>query len=109
MSPHDLATLSEVCGRIAIMYAGEIVEIGAASAVLETPRPPYTRRCRFRARLDLPDPDAIRKAVSTALPAAVAGSRHAARMPTPLAMRTASFWKQSRPIMRCLPPLVRSS
>jgi len=40
---HDLATLSEVCDRIAIMYAGEIVEVGPASDVLDDPRHPYAR------------------------------------------------------------------
>ena len=60
---HDLATLSEVCDRIAIMYAGEIVEIGAASAVLEAPRHPYTKALLASVpRLDRPpDPDAILK------------------------------------------------
>jgi peptide/nickel transport system ATP-binding protein len=58
---HDLATLSEVCDRIAIMYAGEIVEIGAASIVLQAPRHPYTKALLASVpRLDrAPDPDAI--------------------------------------------------
>ncbi len=60
---HDLATLSEVCDRIAIMYAGEIVEIGTASTVLEAPRHPYTKALLASVpRLDrAPDPDAILK------------------------------------------------
>lgn len=60
---HDLATLSEVCDRIAIMYAGEIVEIGAASTVLGAPRHPYTKALLASVpRLDrAPDPDAILK------------------------------------------------
>ncbi len=40
---HDLAVLGEVSDRLAVMYAGEIVEEGAARAVLETPSHPYTR------------------------------------------------------------------
>lgn len=40
---HDLATLSEVCDRIAVMYAGEIVEVGPIDEVLGDPRHPYTR------------------------------------------------------------------
>lgn len=40
---HDLATLSEICDRIAIMHAGEIVEIGQMEDVLLRPRHPYTR------------------------------------------------------------------
>ena len=40
---HDLAVLSEIAGRIAIMYAGRIVEEGPTSAILRNPRHPYTR------------------------------------------------------------------
>jgi len=40
---HDLATLSEICDRIAIMHAGEIVEVGPMEDVLLRPRHPYTR------------------------------------------------------------------
>jgi peptide/nickel transport system ATP-binding protein len=40
---HDLATLSEICDRVAIMYAGEIVETGPVGEVLGDPRHPYTR------------------------------------------------------------------
>jgi len=60
---HDLATLSEVCDRIAIMYAGEIVEIGETASVLDTPRHPYTKALLASVpRLDrAPDPDAILK------------------------------------------------
>jgi len=40
---HDLATVSMVCDRIAIMYLGRIVEAGPVKEVLEDPRHPYTR------------------------------------------------------------------
>ena len=40
---HDLAVVAGLADRIAVMYAGRIVEIGQADAVLETPRHPYTR------------------------------------------------------------------
>lgn len=39
---HDLAIAGEICDRIAVMYAGEIVEIGAAADVLERPAHPYS-------------------------------------------------------------------
>ena len=38
---HDLATLSEISDRIAIMYAGQVVEVGPAAEVLTRPRHPY--------------------------------------------------------------------
>ncbi len=39
---HDLSVLTYVCGRIAIMYAGKIVEQGPATNVFESPNHPYT-------------------------------------------------------------------
>ncbi|MEM0270982.1 MAG: ABC transporter ATP-binding protein [Thermoprotei archaeon] len=42
MISHDISLLSEVSDRLAIMYAGKIVEVGAKSEVVETPRHPYT-------------------------------------------------------------------
>ncbi len=40
---HDLSVLVEVCDRLAIMYAGKIVEEGPSNAVFETPAHPYTK------------------------------------------------------------------
>jgi oligopeptide/dipeptide ABC transporter ATP-binding protein len=40
---HDLAVVSRLCDRIAVMYAGRIVEIGETKALLNAPKHPYTR------------------------------------------------------------------
>ncbi|MEM7693498.1 MAG: ABC transporter ATP-binding protein [Pseudomonadota bacterium] len=39
---HDLATVSVLADRLAVMYAGKIVEEGPIKAVLSAPRHPYT-------------------------------------------------------------------
>ena len=41
---HDFGVVSEVCHRIAVMYAGRIVEIGPTEQVLNAPAHPYTER-----------------------------------------------------------------
>ena len=38
---HDLSVLSSTCDRIAVMYAGRIVEQGPAADVFDRPRHPY--------------------------------------------------------------------
>jgi len=40
---HDLAVVSSLADRIAVMYAGRIVETGGTADVVSTPRHPYTR------------------------------------------------------------------
>ena len=40
---HDLDAIASTCGRVAVMYAGRIVERGPAGEVLSDPRHPYSR------------------------------------------------------------------
>jgi peptide/nickel transport system ATP-binding protein len=71
---HDLSVLVEVCDRLAIMYAGKIVEEGPSQDVFERPAHPYTEALaaafpaigdqRFRRKPsglggDPPQPDAV--------------------------------------------------
>jgi peptide/nickel transport system ATP-binding protein/oligopeptide transport system ATP-binding protein len=39
---HDLGVIAEMCDRIAVMYAGEIVELADSVTLLTAPRHPYT-------------------------------------------------------------------
>jgi len=41
---HDFGVVSEVCHRVAVMYAGRIVEIGPTAQVLSAPAHPYSER-----------------------------------------------------------------
>ncbi|MEM8663709.1 MAG: ABC transporter ATP-binding protein, partial [Pseudomonadota bacterium] len=42
MITHDLGVVAKLCDRVAVMYAGEIVEDGPASKMLSRPSHPYT-------------------------------------------------------------------
>jgi oligopeptide/dipeptide ABC transporter ATP-binding protein len=41
---HDLALASDLCDRIAVVYAGQVRELAPIEAVLRRPQDPYTRR-----------------------------------------------------------------
>ncbi|MGI8878987.1 MAG: ABC transporter ATP-binding protein [Jatrophihabitans sp.] len=43
MISHDLSVLADVCERLAIMYAGRMVEIGPSKDLMTDPKHPYTK------------------------------------------------------------------
>ena len=40
---HDLGVVAEMADRVAVLYAGEVVEIGTAEQIFKNPKHPYTR------------------------------------------------------------------
>jgi len=40
---HDIALSSDICDRLAVLYAAEIIEVGSAEQVLLNPKHPYTQ------------------------------------------------------------------
>ncbi|RWH37560.1 MAG: ABC transporter ATP-binding protein [Mesorhizobium sp.] len=51
---HDMAVVENVSDRVAVMYLGQIVEIGSRDQVFSNPRHPYTRR--LIEAVPVPDP-----------------------------------------------------
>jgi peptide/nickel transport system ATP-binding protein len=47
---HDLGVVAETCDRVAVMYAGKVVESALAASLFERPKHPYTHGL-FRSRL----------------------------------------------------------
>ncbi|WP_247750724.1 MULTISPECIES: ABC transporter ATP-binding protein [unclassified Rhizobium] len=62
---HDMAVVERVSHRVAVMYLGEIVEIGPRAAVFENPQHPYTKK--LIAAVPVPDPSrrGIKRDMST--------------------------------------------
>jgi peptide/nickel transport system ATP-binding protein len=52
---HDMAVVENFADRVAVMYLGQIVEIGSSAQVFGNPQHPYTRR--LIAAAPFPDPD----------------------------------------------------
>jgi peptide/nickel transport system ATP-binding protein len=64
---HDLAVVAQIATRIAVMYAGHIVEQGPAAEILYRPRHPYTRG------LMAATPDHLRPRALEAMPGTAVG------------------------------------
>jgi peptide/nickel transport system ATP-binding protein len=63
---HDLAVVEQISHRVAVMFAGRIVETGSRSQIFGDARHPYTRN--LLASAPVPDPDAPRRRAVETVP-----------------------------------------
>ena len=81
---HDLAVVGRICTRVAVMYAGRIVETGRPEELLSTPAHPYTRSLIEAVPKGLAGRDRRRRPLEGAPPAAfeaLAGCAFRSRCP----------------------------
>ncbi|HTJ56882.1 MAG TPA: ABC transporter ATP-binding protein [Devosiaceae bacterium] len=84
---HDVAVVERISHRIAVLYLGQIVEIGSRSAVLEHPQHPYTRRLLSAVPSVAPGAKANRALIEGEIPSAI---RAVGDEPAPLALSEVS-------------------
>lgn len=71
MITHNLGIISELCEKVAVMYAGRIIEYGTVREVFMNPCHPYTRGLLGA----LPDLESTKERL-TAIPGTVANAQH---------------------------------
>ena len=59
---HDMAVVENISDRVAVMYLGQIVEMGTRAQIFGNPQHPYTRR--LIEAVPVPDPAHVRPAVA---------------------------------------------
>ncbi len=94
---HDLAVINELADRVAVMYAGRIVEVGSKRAIFHSPKHPYTKRLLAA----VPDVNA------TTMPEGIAGvAPRPGRRPPGCAFVPRCSWAVDRCAIE-IPPLER--
>jgi peptide/nickel transport system ATP-binding protein/oligopeptide transport system ATP-binding protein len=90
---HDLAVIAQTCRRLAVMYAGQVVETGTVADVFREPRHPYT----LGLLRSVPSFDTVRETLASipGAPPDLASPPPRCRVQTPCAFRQAE--SQARP------------
>ncbi len=68
---HDMAVVEKISHRVAVMYLGQIVEIGTRQAVFENPQHSYTRKLLSAVPIADPDRERARSRIEGEIPSPV--------------------------------------
>jgi peptide/nickel transport system ATP-binding protein len=85
---HDMAVVERVSHRVAVMYLGEIVEIGPRAAIFDDPQHPYTKK--LISAVPVPDPTMRRERREAAVEEIGSPIRPIDSKATPLSYRSVS-------------------
>jgi oligopeptide/dipeptide ABC transporter ATP-binding protein len=69
---HDLAVIRYISDRVAVMYLGQLVEVGSAATIYQTPAHPYTQALLSA----IPQPDPLRRSKRIVLEGDVPSPEH---------------------------------
>ncbi|RWC46125.1 MAG: ABC transporter ATP-binding protein [Mesorhizobium sp.] len=82
---HDMAVVENISDRVAVMYLGQVVEMGTRDQVFSNPRHPYTRR--LIEAVPVPDPDKRRSRFARLDQEIPSATRKIGEAPLKLALR----------------------
>ncbi|SIM46300.1 ABC transporter ATP-binding protein [Micromonospora cremea] len=94
---HDLAVINQTCRRLAVMYAGRVIESGTTREVLHDPRHPYTRGL-LESAPDFDNPD--RELIAIAGSAPNIAERPAGCAFAPRCRDVVAACRESAPVLR---------
>lgn len=100
---HDLAVVRFLAQRVVVLYRGQVMETGAAAAVVEHPRHPYTRALTAAAPVPRPAEQAARRAAREAMGIGAAGLGTPSAVSCPFASRcplATDVCRAERPALR---------
>jgi ABC-type oligopeptide transport system ATPase subunit len=85
---HDVAVVERIAHRVAVMYLGEIVEIGDRKSIFQNPLHPYTQK--LFSSVPVPDPRMRKKELNLNVDEIPSALRKPDFVPVPLPMRQVS-------------------
>lgn len=88
---HDMAVVEKISHRVAVLYSGQLVELGSRQAVFETPRHSYTRKLLSAVPVAIPGRHVDKALADTEIPSVVRSVNDVPKI-NPLAEMAPGHW-----------------